>query len=166
MWFSHSKQVVVMSVLGMLLSACATERVLVRGRALDRAALDSLNNLLASSEVELHLRGGAALPPALQVQRRYLLGQDTLIGIGKQDTVVLPLEYVAELRGTHRRSASRLLIGGVGGGLVGTALGLLIAPSAPLAFGIGGMIVGITAAALSSEQIVIRFEYPPSERRP
>ncbi len=141
-----------------MVASCATERVIIRGHVLDSAALDSLNSLLASADVELVLPGGAVLPPAFRMPRRYVLHNDVLQGIGSRDTVTLPIDYIAELRGSHRRSGSRLLVGAAGGFLVGTAVGIVLAPSAPVAIGIGGLIVGVTAAALSSDRFVIRFD--------
>jgi hypothetical protein len=86
-----------------------------------------------------------------------------LLGIGEHDTAMLPLEYVAELRGTRRRSTSRLLVGGLGGFVVGSVTGLLVAPAAPLALGVGGIVVGVTVAALTSQQFVIRFDSEPAQ---
>lgn len=155
--------VLVASVLAVVASGCATERVLTRGYPLAHTTLDSLNRLLASADVELRLRGDAPIPPAFRVERQYLLRQDMLLGIGGRDTAMLPLEYVAELRGTRRRSTSRLLVGGLGGFVVGSVAGLLVAPAAPLALGVGGIVVGVTVAALTSQQFVIRFNSDPAQ---
>ncbi len=141
-----------------MMASCATERIIIRNNTLSQAALDSLNDLLASADVELVLRGGAALPPAFRMPRRYVLHNDVLQGIGSRDTVTLPIDYIAQLRGSHRRSGSRLIVGAAGGFLVGTAVVVVLAPSAPVAIGIGGLIVGMTAAALSSDRFVIRFD--------
>ncbi|MCX7929808.1 MAG: hypothetical protein N2663_03700 [Chlorobi bacterium] len=140
---------------------CASVYVLSPGAALDSSAVARFNALLAESDVEVLLRGGAT-PAALQVQRRYRLTREMLVGIGRHDTVAVPLEYVAQLNGFHKRSPSRLAIGGLSGFLAGTIAGSLAAPAMPLPIGIGGAVLGITVAALSSQRFTIRIEHPPA----
>lgn len=150
-----------LSVALAVLTSCATSRVTVAREQLDSSTVRHINIMLADADVELHLRGGVRNSPLLHGRTTFVVAPPSVLAIGERDTVAIPIEYVAELRGSHRRSVSRLVIGGIGGLLAGAVVGIIVAPAAPLPFGIGGAVVGVTAAGLLSQQIVVRFESQP-----
>lgn len=148
--------IVCLAVIAMV-CGCSSTRVVIYRQQLDSATLARLNTLLDGVDVEVELRGGAT-PPALRYCHRARLTTTTLELTGERDTLAVPLEYVATVRGSHPRSGGRLAIGCVGGFLMGTALGMFLTPAAPLQIGVAGALCGLTAAALISEQFLLRFE--------
>ncbi len=140
-----------------LVSGCSTTHIVIHRQQLDSATLARLNLLLDRVDVEVELRGSAT-PPALQQPRRARLTARALELAGERDTLAIPLEYVATVRGSHPRSGSRIAVGSVGGLLIGTAVGIFLTPAAPLQIGVAGALCGLTAAALISEQLLLRFE--------
>lgn len=144
-----------------VLSSCATAHLTVVREQLDSSTTSHINAMLTDADVELLLRGGVRDIPMLRGRTTYVVAPPSLLAISGRDTVAIPLEYVAELRGSHRRSVSRLVIGGVGGLLVGTAIGIIIVPAAPFSVGIGGAVVGVTTAGLLSQKLIVRFESLP-----
>jgi hypothetical protein len=139
------------------MSGCSMARVVVHRQQLDSARVAQLNALLHDADVEVELRGRAT-PHTFQERRRARLSITTVELIGERDTFSIPIEYVAIVRGSHPRSGGRLAIGTAGGLLLGTAMGIVLSPAAPLQIGIAGALCGLTAAALLSEQFIIRFE--------
>ncbi|GIV55701.1 MAG: hypothetical protein KatS3mg040_0469 [Candidatus Kapaibacterium sp.] len=144
-------------VAAVLVGGCSTTHVVIHRHQLDSASLARLNVLLEGADVEVELRGGAT-SPALQQRRRARLTARALELAGERDTLAIPLEYVATVRGSDPRSGSRVAVGSVGGFFIGTALGIFLTPAAPLQIGVLGALCGLTAAALISEQFLLRFE--------
>ncbi|RMF33678.1 MAG: hypothetical protein D6747_06475 [Chlorobiota bacterium] len=139
------------------MGGCSSTHVVIHRQQLDSATLARINLLLDGADVEVELRGSAT-PPALQQRRRARLTARALELAGERDTLAIPLEYVATVRASHPRSASRIAVGSVGGFLIGTAVGIFLTPAAPLQIGVAGALCGLTAAALISEQLLLRFE--------
>ncbi len=153
----HRFRVLLVATTVVTMSGCSMARVVVHRQQLDSARVAQLNALLHSADVEVELRGRAT-PHTYQERRRARLSTTTLELIGERDTLSIPIEYIAIVRGNHPRSGSRLAIGTAGGYLLGTAMGIFLSPVAPIQIGVAGALCGLTAAALLSEQFIIRFE--------
>ncbi|MDW8271728.1 MAG: hypothetical protein RML15_04890 [Bacteroidota bacterium] len=137
--------------------SCSPYRFIVERQQMDSSQVRAINAALENTEVEIILRGTVRQAPTVQGRNTVRLAPPWVLAIGSKDTATIPIEYVAEIRGTQPRSEQRILVGAAGGMLGGTAIGIAIAPAAPLVLGLGGALVGVTIGALSSQRVVVEF---------
>lgn len=146
-----------------LVGCSGVTTITVQRGQLDSVAVQRLNRLLAEAEVEVELRGGVPQPPSLQNRVRCAVTATHLLAVGRSDTVAVPIEYVARIRGSHPRASARLVVGGVAGCAMGTVAGLLLSSAAPLPLSIGGAAIGLAVAALLSQPVVVDFDHTARE---
>ncbi|MCS7303177.1 MAG: hypothetical protein NZ606_07075 [Candidatus Kapabacteria bacterium] len=139
------------------LISCSTYRAVVIREHPDSVTVRKVNEALKGVEAEIILRGTVLQAPTVQGRNTVRLAPPWVLAIGPKDTATIPIEYIAEIRGTHPRSEQRILVGAAGGMLSGTAIGIAVAPAAPLVLGLGGALVGVTIGALSSQRVVVEF---------
>lgn len=137
--------------------SCGTSLIVVQREHLDSATVRNINHMLAGADVEVELRGGVSDAPLLRGRKAFLLSPPSLLAVGEKDTVAVPIEYIHEVRSSYR-TTGRLAVGTLAGFLVGTAVGLVVTPTALFPIGVGGAVVGLTVGALSSQRSVVRFE--------